>query len=130
VRILNVGSTDSKSSFMDCIAGIDAKQRDKLSRKLALLKMGNSVISPDIKHFSISKYSRLYELQMKGQIRLRVIFTLTKAHGGDVILLVPFIKRHKRHTMQALESALKILGDIDSGELQIQEVNLDTFMKN
>ena len=88
MRILYVGSMDSKSSFMDCIAGIDAKQRDKLSRKLALLKMGNSVISPDIKHFSISKYSRLYELQMKGQIRLRVIFTLTKAHGGDDILLV------------------------------------------
>ena len=38
---------------------------------------------------------------------------LSVTHGdGDIILLVPFIKRQSRDTMKALEQSLKMLADI------------------
>lgn len=64
---------------------------------------------PHIKHFSIEKYSRFFEVREKSKILVRVIFTV---HGEDILLLAPFVKRQKRDTMRALEQSVRMLADI------------------
>ena len=61
---------------------------------------------PHVKHFVIERYSSLFELREKNKILVRIIFTI---HNGDIILLVPFVKKQPRDTMQALEASLKML---------------------
>lgn len=64
---------------------------------------------PHVKHFSIEKYSPFYELREKNKILVRVIFTIC---DGDILLLAPFVKRHKRDTMRALEQSIHMLAKI------------------
>ncbi len=61
---------------------------------------------PHVKRFTIERYHELFELREKSKVLVRIIFTI---QNGDIILLVPFIKKHPRDTMQALESSLKML---------------------
>ena len=46
------------------------------------------------------RYSSLYELRAKSKTLVRIIFTMTP--DGDVLFLTPFVKQHRRDTMQAL----------------------------
>lgn len=62
-----------------------------------------------MKHFVLEKYSDFYELREKNKILIRIIFTI---RDGDIVLLVPFIKRQKRDSEKALEYAVRVLGDI------------------
>ena len=62
---------------------------------------------PYVKHFCIERYQALYELRAKSKNLVRIIFTLTD--DGDILFLTPFIKRHKRNTMQALDRSLDCL---------------------
>ena len=71
----------------------------------------NQFKEPYVKHFSIEKYKRLYELRLKAaRTMVRIIFYNI---DENVILLNAFIKRDKRDTEQALEQALKLIEHLD-----------------
>lgn len=71
----------------------------------------NQFKEPYVKHFSIEKYKRLYELRLKAAgTMVRIIFYNI---DDNIILLNAFIKRDKRDTEQALEHALKIIEHLD-----------------
>ena len=71
----------------------------------------NQFKEPYVKHFSIEKYKRLYELRLKAAGTMgRIIFYNI---DENVILLNAFIKRDKRDTEQALEQALKLIEHLD-----------------
>lgn len=104
-------SPDGKTPFLSFLDSLDSKQRKKLEYALKCIALSTGKLSePQVKHFSIEKYHELFELREKAQILLRVVFAFDE--NGNVILLYPFIKRHKRNTNQALEASLKILADV------------------
>lgn len=71
----------------------------------------NQFKEPYVKHFSIEKYKRLYELRLKAAgTMVRIIFYSIEE---NIILLNAFIKRDKRDTKQALEYALKLIERLD-----------------
>ena len=71
----------------------------------------NQFKEPYVKHFSIEKYKRLYELRLKATgTMVRIIFYNI---DDNIILLNAFIKRDKRDTEQALEHALKLIEHLD-----------------
>ena len=71
----------------------------------------NQFKEPYVKHFSIEKYNRLYELRLKAAgTMVRIIFYNI---DDNIILLNAFIKRDKRDTEQALEHALKLIEHLD-----------------
>ena len=71
----------------------------------------NQFKEPYVKHFSIEKYKRLYELRLKAAgTMVRIIFYNI---DENVTLLNAFIKRDKRDTEQALEHALKLIEHLD-----------------
>ena len=88
---------------------LNEKQRQKLLSLFALmLQAPVSVMrEPYVKHFTLERYSSLYELRAKSKTLVRIIFTMTP--DGDVLFLTPFVKQHRRDTMQALESSLSLL---------------------
>jgi phage-related protein len=99
---------------------LNDKQQKKLEYALKCLAIGIGTLSePQVKHFSIERYRRLYELREKAQVLLRVIFALDKA--DNIILLSPFIKRHKRNTSQALETGLQMLEEIKRNPAALRE---------
>lgn len=106
------------------LAAQDGKLRSKLESLLALLLCTPAGLlrEPYVKHFSIEKYSALYELRAKGKALVRIIFTLQP--NGDILLLVPFVKRHKRNTMQALDASLKMLAQIRDGTGSARELSI------
>lgn len=50
---------------------------------------------------------------------VRITFAFDKS--GNIILLYPFIKKHERNTMQALEMSVKILEEIENGNVKLIE---------
>lgn len=71
----------------------------------------NQFKEPYVKHFSIEKYKRLYELRLKASgTMVRIIFYNI---DENIILLNAFIKRDRRDTEQALEYALKLIERLD-----------------
>ena len=93
------------------LEGLDDRLAEKIIRQI--FHLADTPLSemhePHVKHFVIERYGQLYELREKSRILVRIIFTIC---GGDILLLVPFIKKEKRHTMQALEASLKMLADV------------------
>ena len=85
--------------------GLDPKLRRKL--KLQLFRLTQISMSdlkePHFKHFSF------YEMRERSKVLIRVIFTITE---DEVLLLVPFVKKQSRDSMQALEQALSMLADV------------------
>ena len=51
----------------------------------------------------------LYELREKGRVLVRIVFAV---RDGEVILLVPFLKRQPRDTMKALERSLRVMEEL------------------
>ena len=71
----------------------------------------NQFKEPYVKHFSIEKYKRLYELRLKASgTMIRIIFYNI---DENIILLNAFIKWDRRDTEQALEYALKLIERLD-----------------
>ena len=105
--------TNESPAIYKFLDSLDAKLRKKLVKQL--LRLPDIPLcymkEPHIKHFSIEKYSQLYEVREKNRILVRVIYTI--CDNGDILLLEAFIKRHKRNTMQALETSLKMLTEIE-----------------
>lgn len=109
-----------KSPVVLFLNGLDQRLRQK-----ALLQIVRAaelhpaeMREPHIKHFVLERYSALYELREKSKILIRIIFTIC---DGDIILLVPFVKRQKRDAEKALESAVKILSDIRAHPERVQK---------
>lgn len=65
------------------------------------------------------------KLRAKSKLLARIIFTVRP--DGAVLFLAPFIKTHKRNTMQALDASLKMLSQIDDGSGSIQELTINTL---
>lgn len=101
---------------------LENKLRQKIQTQFRLLQERPLPREPTVKHFSIARYSHLYELRAKNRVMVRIIFTLTA--DDDILLLVPFIKSHKRNTMQALEASLKLLAQIQSGTCSVKEMSI------
>ena len=71
----------------------------------------NQFKEPYVKHFSIEKYKRFYELRLKASgTMVRIIFYNI---DENVILLYAFVKNDKRDTEQALEYSLKLIEKLD-----------------
>lgn len=79
-----------------------------------------------VKHFTLERYSSLYELRAKSKTLVRIIFTMTP--DGDVLFLTPFVKQHRRDTMQALESSLSLLDRMRDGSCSYQELSIEFFV--
>lgn len=104
-------SPSGDAPFLDFMAALDEKARKKLEYALKSMAISQGRFSePQVKHFSIERYRQLYEVREKARVLIRVIFALDEE--GNVILLHPFIKRHKRNTNQALEISLAMLEEI------------------
>ncbi len=96
-------------TFLD---SLEEKQRQKIFSLFALLlQMPVAAMrEPYVKHFGIERYQALYELRAKSKNMIRITFTLTEE--GNILFLVPFIKRRQRDTMQALEQSLRLLAEL------------------
>ena len=91
-----------------------AQQDPKLRRKIrmTLFRMTRMELcelkEPHFKHFALERYSPFYELREKNKILVRIVFTVC---DGDILLLVPFVKKESRDTMRALEQSISMLAD-------------------
>lgn len=128
MKLQIVVPAEGATPFLDFFDALDEKQRQKLLSLFALLLQSPAAVmrEPYVKHFSIERYQALYELRAKSKNLVRIIFTLTDS--GDILFLVPFIKRHKRNTMQALERSLDYLAHIKDGSCSIQELSIKFFL--
>lgn len=102
---------NGEAPFLKFLAASEDKIRSKLDYGLRCMACFPEFFTePHVKHFSIERYNRLYEYREKIRVLVRVIFTLDE--NGDIIILYPFVKKHDRNTMQALEASVKILEEI------------------
>ena len=92
------------------------KIRSKFDFMLQFVKdERNMLCEPYVKHFSIDKYKRLYELRIRANgTMVRVIYYKAEE---NIILLHAFFKKSRRDTENALEYALKILNSFDDSAL-------------
>lgn len=112
MRKLLLYSVPSGAPLYGFLSTLERKLRIKLLLQLSHLRTLSlaQLREPHFKHFVIEKYRDLYELREKNRVLVRIIFTVCP--NGDILLLVPFMKRQKRDTMQALDLSLKMLTDI------------------
>ena len=112
-------------AFLD---GLEEKQRQKLFSLFALFLQAPEAAmkEPYVKHFKIERYQALYELRAKSKNVVRIIFTMTE--NGDVLFLIPFVKRHRRDTQQALDASLRLLAQNRDGSCSIQELSIKSYI--
>lgn len=104
-------SPDKTAPFLDFMDSLDSKVRKKIDYALKCMVISPGKLSePQVKLFSIERYSQLYELRERIRILVRIVFTVDG--DGNIILLHPFLKKHKRNTYQALEISLEMLEQI------------------
>lgn len=126
-KLLMFAPQEGVPSLPTFLKMLDPKLRAKLESLFLMLVVTpvGLLHEPYVKHFTIEKYSALYELRAKSKLLVRIIFTIRP--DGNVLFLTPFIKTHKRSTMQALEASLKMLSQIDDGSGSIQELTINTL---
>ena len=112
-------------AFLDAL---EEKQRQKIFSLLALLLQTpeTAMREPYVKHFGIARYRALYELRAKSRNLVRITFTLTE--NGYILFLIPFIKRHRRDTMQALDASLRLLSQCKDGSCSVQELSIKSYI--
>ena len=103
---------EGKYQITDFIKKANPKIKKKFEFILRLIADENNQLKePYVKHFSIEKYKRLYELRLKAAgTMVRIIYY---EEDKNIILLHAFIKKDKRDTEQALEYALKLIEKLD-----------------
>ena len=82
-----------KSGFITpFLEGLEPKLREKLVWRIYFLSHTplEELKEPHYKHFSIERYSSLYEVRERGRVLIRIIFTYW---DGDVLLLNAFFNR-------------------------------------
>ena len=122
MRLLYVAPKDGQAPLLAFLDALEPKLRQKLYSQFFLLLKPPLPREPIVKHFTISKYNQLYELRSKSKIMVRIIFTISD--NDDILFLTPFVKRHKRNTMTALDSSLKLLAHVGDGTYSVKELNL------
>jgi len=82
---------------------------------------------PYVKHFSVERYKKLYELRLKATgMMIRIIYC---EHDGDIILLHAFLKRDNRDTEQALGQSLKMMDKLGEHEAVTNEYLEEVLVK-
>ncbi len=82
---------EKSAPFLDFMDSLDSKARRKIIYALRCMAINQGKFSePQVKHFSIERYKRLYELREKARVLLRIIFVTDAA--GNIVLLHPFVK--------------------------------------
>lgn len=94
--------------FIDNLNGkIKAKFMFQLSY---IMDERNGFVEPYVKHFSMERYRKMYELRLKAaETMIRIIFY---ENDGEIVFLYAFHKRDRKDTDKGLETALKILESI------------------
>lgn len=128
MKLLTVVPSEGSVPLYTFFESLEDKQRQKLLSLFVLLLQSPAVImrEPYVKHFGIERYQSLYELRAKSRNLVRIIFTLTE--HGDILFLEPFVKRHKRNTMQALDRSLEYLSHIKDGSCSVEELSIKFFI--
>lgn len=92
------------------------KVKKKFQFMLEYIKNDKKVLcEPYVKHFTIEKYRRFYELRLRVGVMVRIIYILSvDEENENIILLHAFYKYKKRDTEQALDYALKLAENIGS----------------
>ena len=105
-------SGEGKNQIEDFINHSNPKIKKKFEFILRLIADENNPLrEPYVKHFSIEKYKKLYELRLKAAgTMVRIIYYEAEK---NIILLHAFVKRDKRDTEQALEYSLKLIDKLD-----------------
>ena len=120
MRKIYAYTNDGECQVKDFFNRAEEKAVDKLMFQLEIIRdERNGFLEPHIKHFSIERYRRLYEFRFKAyNLRVRVIFY---EHNGELILLYAFVKRDRKDTEKALETAIKILCRITEPDGEIKD---------
>lgn len=128
MKLLTAAPADGAPPLLDFFDDLEEKQRQKLLSLFSMLLQAPAAVmrEPYVKHFRIERYQALYELRAKSKNLVRIIFTLTES--GDVLFLTPFVKRHKRNTMQALDRSLDYLAHIKDGSYSVKELSIEFFI--
>lgn len=120
MRKIYIYEHDGKCQIQDFFSKTNPKIQKKLKFQLAYIRdKHNGFTEPHVKHFTIEKYRRLYELRVKAAgTMVRVIFY---DKDDEILLLYAFYKRDRKDTEKALETSLKIfnsisdeIGDVDA----------------
>ena len=102
---------DNRSPVEEFIQATNDKIKEKLIFQLVYIRdESNPFCEPYVKHFSMERYRKMYELRIKAaETMIRIIFY---EHDGEIVFLHAFHKRDRKDTDRGLESALKILESI------------------
>ena len=122
MKVLYVVTDGGQAPLLTFLETLEPKLQQKLFSQFALLSKPPLPREPIVKHFAIEKYNRLYELRAKSKVMVRIVFTILD--NNDILLLAPFVKKHKRNTMAALDSSLKLLAQVNGGTYSVKEINL------
>lgn len=120
--MLTICEAQGRPPLLCFLDGLDPKLRHKLGMEFWLLASAPTglLTEPHVKHFTLERYQRLYELRARNGVMVRVIYT--PLDGDKLLLLHPFVKRRDRDTKRALEEALKLLAEVESGKRSIMEL--------
>ena len=111
MRKIYAYTKDNRSPVEEFIQATNDKIKEKLIFQLVYIKdESNPFCEPYVKHFSMERYRKMYELRIKAaETMIRIIFY---EHDGEIVFLHAFHKRDRKDTDRGLESALKILESI------------------
>jgi len=111
LRKIYAYTKDNRSSVEEFIKATNDKIKEKLIFQLSYIRdESNPFCEPYVKHFSMERYRKMYELRLKAaETMIRIIFY---EHDGEIVFLHAFHKRDRKDTDRGLESALKILESI------------------
>jgi len=111
LRKIYAYTKDNRSPVEEFIQATNDKIKEKLIFQLVYIRdESNPFCEPYVKHFSMERYRKMYELRIKAaETMIRIIFY---EHDGEIVFLHAFHKRDRKDTDRGLESALKILESI------------------
>lgn len=94
------------------IDALDGKLKAKLLWQIFRLRNlpACELKEPHFKHFSLERYSQMYELREKGKVLIRIVFTV---QNEDIILLTSFIKRQPRDTLASWRQSKRPIAYIE-----------------
>ena len=111
MRKIYAYTKDNRSLVEEFIKATNDKIKEKMIFQLSYIRdESNPFCEPYVKHFSMERYRKMYELRLKAaETMIRIIFY---EHDGEIVFLHAFHKRDRKDTDRGLESALKILESI------------------
>ena len=105
-KIYTFCERDGQSPFLSLFHKLDRKLQQKILKGLRCKVLYPSYrTQPHVKHFTIERYSGLYEYRERIRVLFRVIYMVDSKQ--NIILLAPFIKRRDKDTQYALELAIQ-----------------------